>query len=100
MQSWVVWLVLAAALGVAELLTLTLAVGLLAVAAIAAGLGGALGLPLALQVVVFAVTAGAGLAGVRPLALRPLPQPPARTGGAAPVGRGAGTLPQGTRHRG
>jgi membrane protein implicated in regulation of membrane protease activity len=101
MQPWVVWLVLAAVLGVAELLTLTLALGLLAVAAIAAGLGGALGLPLTLQVVVFAVTAGAGLAVVRPIALRHLRQPPTlRTGVAALVGREAVTLTEVTRHSG
>jgi membrane protein implicated in regulation of membrane protease activity len=101
MQSWVVWLLLAAVLGVAELLTLTLALGLLAVAAVAAGLSGALGLAPALQVVVFTVTAGAGLVMVRPVALRHLRQPPAlRTGVAALVGREALTLTEVTRHGG
>ncbi|MGI8334956.1 NfeD family protein [Actinomadura scrupuli] len=101
MQPWVVWLLLAAVLTVAELLTLTLALGLLAVAAVAAGLGGALGLPPALQVLVFAVTAGAGLVVVRPIALRHLRQPPAlRTGVAALVGREAMTLTEVTRSGG
>jgi membrane protein implicated in regulation of membrane protease activity len=101
MQPWVVWLLLAAVLTVAELLTLTLALGLLAVAAVAAGLGGALGLPPALQVLVFAVTAGAGLVVVRPIAMRHLRQPPAlRTGVAALVGREAMTLTEVTRSGG
>jgi membrane protein implicated in regulation of membrane protease activity len=101
MQPWVVWLLLAAVLGVAELLTLTLALGLLAIAAVAAGLSGALGLAPALQVVVFALTAGAGLVVARPIALRHLRQPPAlRTGVAALVGREALTLTEVTRHGG
>jgi membrane protein implicated in regulation of membrane protease activity len=101
MHMWVVWLLLAVVLGVAELLTLTFALGLLAAAAVAAGLSGALGLPTALQVVVFAVTAGAGLVVVRPIALRHLRQPPSlRTGVAALVGREAVTLTEVTRHGG
>lgn len=53
MEAWIVWLIVAAALGVAELFTLTLALGLLAVAAAAAGLAGLAGLPLLAQVLVF-----------------------------------------------
>ncbi|WP_067804152.1 NfeD family protein [Actinomadura formosensis] len=101
MEPWVVWLLLAALLGVAELLTLTLALGLLAVAALAAGLTGVLGLPLAVQAAVFAVGAIAGIAVVRPLAIRHIRQPPPlRSGTAALVGREAFTLTEVTRRGG
>ncbi len=101
MQAWVLWLILAAVLAVAELVTLTFALGLLAIAAVAAGAAGAAGLPLGLQVIVFAVTSGAGLAVVRPMALRHVRQPPPlRTGVAALVGKEAVTLTEVSRHGG
>jgi membrane protein implicated in regulation of membrane protease activity len=87
MGSWIVWLVLAALLGVAEVMTTTLAFGLLAVAAVAA-IVGAVGLGLPFQIAAFAVAAGAGLGMVRPLAVRHIRQPPLlRTGTSALVGR-------------
>ena len=48
MMSWIVWLIVAAVLGVAELLTTTLAFGLIAVAAVVAAVVGAfhLGVPM------------------------------------------------------
>ena len=89
-MSWIVWLILAAVLGVAELLTVTLTLGLLAVAAAVAGVVGAAGVPVPFQVVAFVVAAGAGLGLVRPIAVRHLKQPPQlRTGTAALVGRSA-----------
>ena len=88
-MSWIVWLILAAVLGVAELLTVTLTLGLLAVAAAVAGVVGAAGAPVPFQIVAFVVAAGAGLGLVRPIALRHLRQPPLRTGTAALVGRSA-----------
>ncbi|WP_131735633.1 NfeD family protein [Actinomadura roseirufa] len=98
MEAWVAWLLLAALLGIAELLTLTLALGLLAVAALAAGLTGALGMPLGVQGAVFAAWAVAGLVVVRPLARRQFARPPAlRTGAAALVGREAVTLTEVSR---
>lgn len=101
MQAWVVWLILAAVLGVAELVTLTFALGLLAMAALAAGVTGAAGLPLGFQVVVFAATSVAGLALVRPIALRHIRQPPVlRTGVAALVGKEALTLTEVDRNGG
>ena len=75
-MSWIVWLILAAVLGVAELLTVTLTLGLLAVAAAVAGVVGAAGVPVPFQIVAFVVAAGAGLGLVRPIALRHLKQPP------------------------
>ncbi len=90
MGSWIVWLVLAAVLGVAEVMTATLALGLLAVAAVVAAIVGGVGLGLPFQVAAFAVAAGAGLGVVRPLAVRHIRQPPLlRTGTSALVGRSA-----------
>jgi membrane protein implicated in regulation of membrane protease activity len=90
MGSWIAWLVLAALLGVAEVVTATLAFGLLAVAAAAGAIVGALGLGLPFQLTAFAVAAGAGLGVVRPLAVRHIRQPPLlRTGTSALVGRSA-----------
>lgn len=98
MEAWVAWLLVAAVLGIAELLTLTLALGLLAAAALAAGLTGALGLPAVAQAAVFALVAVAGIAVVRPIARRHVRQPPLlRSGTAALVGREAYTLTEVTR---
>ena len=101
MHSWIVWLIVAAVLGVAELLTTTLAFGLLAIAAVAAAVVGAFHLSFALQLAAFAVTAGAGLGFVRPIAINHIKQPPAlRTGVAALVGRSAIVLEEVTEHSG
>jgi hypothetical protein len=54
MPPWLVWVIVAAVLSVAELLTLTLAAGLLAVAAGAAAVTAALGVGAAGQAVAFA----------------------------------------------
>ena len=98
MEAWVVWLIIAGILAVAEVLTLTLALGLVAVAALAAGLTGVLGLPFAVQLAAFAATAGAGLVFIRPIALRHVRQPPPlRSGTAALVGREAVALTEVTR---
>jgi membrane protein implicated in regulation of membrane protease activity len=91
----------AAVLGVAELLTTTLAFGLIAIAAVAAAVVGAFHLSFALQLVAFAVAAGAGLGFVRPIAIKHIKQPPAlRTGVAALVGRSAIVLEEVTEHGG
>lgn len=101
MPAWVVWLVIAAALGIAEVTTLTLALGLLAVGALAGGLIAALHLPLVVQLIAFGVTSAAGLAVVRPLAVRNLRRPPLlRSGTAALVGREGLALTDVTRHSG
>src|ERR1700761_1420583 len=90
MLSWIVWLTVAAVLGVAELLTTTLAFGLIAAAAVVAAVVGVFHLDLALQLVAVVVAAGAGLGIIRPIAVRHIKQPPAlRTGVAALVGRSA-----------
>ena len=101
MEPWIAWLVLAALLGAAEVLTTTLAFGLLAVAALVAAIAGGAGLGLPIQLGAFAVTAGAGLGVVRPLAVRHLRRPPLlRSGTSALVGRSATVLEEVTAHGG
>jgi membrane protein implicated in regulation of membrane protease activity len=90
MQSWLLWLTIAAVLGIAELMTATLDLLLLAVAALAAAAIGALGLGIGLQLLAFAVTAAAMITLVRPVARRHLTSTPQlRTGVAALIGREA-----------
>jgi membrane protein implicated in regulation of membrane protease activity len=90
MDPWVIWLVLATLLAVAEVLTVTIVLGLLAVAAVLAAGADLIGLPVVAQIVVFAA-AGAGLTlTVRPIARRHLQAGPnVRTGVAALTGRPA-----------
>lgn len=100
-MSWIVWLIVAGVLGIAELLTTTLALGLIAVAAVVAAVVGVFHLGLPLELVVFVIAAAAGLGVVRPIALRHIEQPPAlRTGTAALVGRSAIVLEEVTEHSG
>jgi membrane protein implicated in regulation of membrane protease activity len=90
MGSWIIWLVLAAVLGVAEIMTTTLAFGLIAVGAVVAGVVGVAGAGLPFQLIAFAVASAAGLGVVRPIAVRHIKQPPLlRTGTSALVGRSA-----------
>jgi membrane protein implicated in regulation of membrane protease activity len=90
MESWIVWLVLAAVLGVAEVMTTTLAFGLIAAGAVVAAVVGAAGVGLPFQLAAFAVASAAGLGLVRPIAMRHIKQPPLlRTGTSALVGRSA-----------
>ena len=101
MVSWIVWLIVAAVLGVAELVTMTFAFGLIAVAAVVAAVVGVFHLDLAVQLAAFVVAAGAGLGFVRPVAIRHIKQPPAlRTGAAALVGRSAIVLEEVNEHSG
>ena len=101
MLSWIVWLIVAAVLGVAELLTTTLAFGLIAIAAVVAAVVGTFHLDLGLQLAAFVVAAGAGLGFVRPIAMRHVKQPPAlRTGTAALVGRSGIVSEEVTDHSG
>src|ERR1700733_6120405 len=90
MESWIVWLVLAAVLGVAEIMTTTLAFGLIAVGAVVGGGVGGGGGGGPFQLVGFGVASAAGLGVVRPIAVRHIKQPPLlRTGTSALVGRSA-----------
>jgi membrane protein implicated in regulation of membrane protease activity len=99
----IVWVVLAAVLGVAEIFTLTASLGLLAVAALAAAGAAALGLGPFAQFAIFAAVSIAGLVGVRPLVkrqLRPRYGPQHRFGVAAIVGRQARVVQEVTGHAG
>ncbi|WP_328994127.1 NfeD family protein [Kribbella sp. NBC_01245] len=90
MQSWLLWLAIAAVLGTVELLTATLDLLLLAVAASAAAGVAAIGLGTGLQLLAFAVTAAAMITLVRPVARRHLTgTPQLRSGVSALIGREA-----------
>jgi membrane protein implicated in regulation of membrane protease activity len=91
MPAWLVWVIVAAVLSVAELLTLTLAAGLLAVAAGTAAVTAALGVGAAGQAAAFAVAGGVSMAVVLPAARRHrrTAHPASRSGTAALVGRSA-----------
>jgi membrane protein implicated in regulation of membrane protease activity len=101
MVAWIVWLIVAAVLGVAELMTTTFALGIIAVGALVAAGVGALDLALPFQLLAFVVASGAGLGFVLPVARRHIKQPPLlRTGSAALVGRRASVLEEVTVHGG
>jgi membrane protein implicated in regulation of membrane protease activity len=92
-MSWIGWLIAAAALGVAEYFTLTLAFGLLAAAALVAALVAGIGAPLLVQVLAFAIAAAVGLLIVRPIARRQMRNPPlVREGSYALIGKKAMVL--------
>lgn len=75
MELWLIWMVVAVVLGVAEIFTLTAALGVLGAAAVVPAVLAALGLPLPVQLVMFALAAAAGVVLVRPVALRHMRQP-------------------------
>jgi membrane protein implicated in regulation of membrane protease activity len=101
MMSWIVWLIVAAVLGVFELMTTTLALGIIAVAAVVAAGVGAFHLALPIQMAAFVAASAAGLAFVRPVAMRHIKQPPLlRTGPAALIGRSAVVTEEVTGHSG
>jgi membrane protein implicated in regulation of membrane protease activity len=101
MDTWIIWVIIAAVLGTIELVTTTLAFGLVALAAIVAAVAGAAGGGAAIQFGAFVVASAVGLGIARPFALRHVRQPPMlRTGTAALVGRAATVLEEVTGHGG
>jgi membrane protein implicated in regulation of membrane protease activity len=93
MVAWIVWLIVAAVLGVAELVTFTFALGLIAIGACVAAAAAAFDLGLPFQLLAFVIASVAGLGVVLPIARRHIRQPPLlRTGPAALVGRPAHVL--------
>src|SRR5262245_27002861 len=93
MDEWIIWVILAVVLGVAEIFTLTASLGLLGVAALLTAATAAIGLPVPLQFLFFAITSTAGLVVLRPIAMRHIKQPPLqRFGVEALVGRSAYTV--------
>ena len=100
-MAWIIWLIVAAVLGVAELMTTTFALGIIAVGALVAAGVGAMGLGLPFQLLAFVVASAAGLGFVLPVARRHIKQPPLlKTGPAALVGRSARVLEEVTEHGG
>ena len=92
MPAWLIWLIAAGVLAIAEALSLDLFLIMLAGAALATAGVAALGAPVVLQVGVFAITALGLVAVVRPLAHRRLRQELSsgeRTGIEALKGRNA-----------
>jgi membrane protein implicated in regulation of membrane protease activity len=100
-MSWIAWLVAAAALGIAEYFTLTLAFGLLAAAALVAAIVAGMGAPLLAQVLAFAIAGAVGLLIVRPIATRQMTHPPlVREGSYALIGKKALVIEEVTATRG
>ena len=90
MAAWVIWLIIAVLLGIAEIFTLTAALGLLGGAAVIASVFAAIGLPVPLQLLVFTLSAAAGIVVLRPIATRHMLRPQLqRFGVEALVGRTA-----------
>jgi len=101
MGTWIIWVIIAAVLGTIELVTTTLAFGLVALAAIVAAVAGAAGGGAAIQFGAFVLASALGLGVARPFALRHVRQPPMlRTGTAALVGRAATVLEDVSGHGG
>jgi membrane protein implicated in regulation of membrane protease activity len=93
MADWVIWMVAAAALAGGEMLTLSLFLGPLSLAAVLAALVALAGGSVELQVAAFVAGSVASLAIVRPIARRHLRTPAhIRTGAAALVGQTATVL--------
>src|SRR3984957_11448878 len=101
MLAWIVWLIVAAVLGVAELVTMTFALGLIAIGACVAAAVAALSLGLPFRVLAFVTPSVPGPGGVLPAPRRHLKQPPLlKTGPAALVGRSARVLEEVSEHSG
>lgn len=89
-MPWFMWLIAAAALGVAEYFTLTLAFGLLAAAAVVAAVVAGIGAPLLFQLIAFGGAAAVGYGVLLPIVRRHVAQPPiVRDGSDALVGKSA-----------
>jgi membrane protein implicated in regulation of membrane protease activity len=90
MDAWLIWLIIAVVLLVVEMLTLTVAVGMLGVAALVAAGFAALGLPVFVQLLAFTVTATIGVLLILPIVRRHMLRPQlARFGVQALVGKPA-----------
>jgi membrane protein implicated in regulation of membrane protease activity len=101
MSAWALWLVVAGALAIAEVLTLTFVLGMLAGGAAAAAPVATLSGPPALQGLGFIVVSGGLLLTVMPMARRHRHMPPLlRTGTAALVGSRGTAITQVDKHSG
>jgi membrane protein implicated in regulation of membrane protease activity len=101
MPSWLIWLLAGVALTVAEMLSLDLILVMLAGGALAAAASAAVGAPLLLQGLVFALVSALGLVLVRPIARRHLQSGPGLVSGIAALeGKQALVLEQVGPHAG
>ena len=90
MPAWVIWTIVADALAVGEIFSLSFFLGPIAVAAVLAAVAALAGAGAALQIVVFTLASAASLLLLRPIARRHLHTPAQiRTGTAALVGERA-----------
>ena len=100
-MSWIAWVVVAAVLGVGEMLTMGLFLAPFAAGAVVAALADLLGAGHALSWLVFVVFSLVFLAGVRPIARSHRRMPAQiRTGTAALVGKPAVVLERIANHEG
>jgi membrane protein implicated in regulation of membrane protease activity len=90
--SWLIWLLVSAGLVVAELFSLDLVLIMLATGALAAGGAAALGAPLVVQALVFAIVSVLALFGVRPVVRRRLENTTAETKHGIEALKGADAL--------
>ncbi|MFJ4692997.1 NfeD family protein [Streptomyces sp. NPDC088766] len=90
MEPWLIWVIVAGVFALAEIFTLTAALGMLGGAALITAGTAALGLPEPFQFLVFTVVATLSLVFLRPVALRHVLQPQTeRFGVDALVGKSA-----------
>ena len=95
MPDWVIWMIVAIALAGGEMLTLSLFLGPLALAAVLAALVAVGSGSIELQAAAFVLGSVASLAIIRPIARRHLRTPAhIRTGAAALIGQSATVLEQ------
>ncbi|MER7881435.1 MULTISPECIES: NfeD family protein [Streptomyces] len=100
-MPWFAWLLAAAALGTAEFFTLTLVFGLLAGAALVTAVVAGMGIGLLGQLVALGLASAAGLALVRPVALRYMDRTPlTREGSDALIGKRAEVMQEVTATHG
>jgi membrane protein implicated in regulation of membrane protease activity len=92
-QAWVLWVIVAVGLAIAEVLTLTFVLAMIAAGATAAAIAAAVGVPVVGQVVIFGVADVVLLGGVLPMARKHRHMPASiRTGAARLVGTRAMSL--------
>ncbi|MEV6614941.1 NfeD family protein [Streptomyces sp. NPDC051051] len=90
MEPWLIWVIIAGFFALAEIFTLTAALGMLGGAALITAGTAALGLPTPLQLLVFTVVATLSVVFLRPVALRHVLQPQTeRFGVDALIGKSA-----------
>jgi len=92
-DAWVVWVIIALGLAIAEALSLTFVLAMISGGATAAAIGAAVGLPVVGQLIVFGVADACLLGGVLPIARRHRHQPASlRSGMDRLIGARAMTL--------